>query len=105
MRALVPGGVLYASWKYGEAERTEASSGRLFCDMTEQRAEALAKEAMGAEPLQNSLRHPTNLRGDQAFRTDVKPVWTASIEACWISEDVRADRRSQKWLNVIFLKG
>ena len=64
MRALVPGGVLYASWKYGETERTEASSGRLFCDMTEQRA-----------------------------------------EACWISEDVRADRRSQKWLNVIFRKG
>ena len=105
MRALVPGGVLYASWKYGEAERTEASSGRLFCDMTEQRAEALAKEAMGAEPLQNSLRHPTNLRGDQDLRTVGRPAWTVSIEACWISEDVRADRRSQKWLNVIFRKG
>ncbi|MGO4997871.1 hypothetical protein [Oribacterium sp. Sow4_G1_1] len=74
MRALVPSGVLYASWKYGETERTEASSGRLFCDMTEQRAEALAQAEGGA-----------------------------SIEACWISEDVRADRRSQKWLNVIFL--
>lgn len=75
MRALVPSGVLYASWKYGETERTEASSGRLFCDMTEQRAEALAQAEGGA-----------------------------SIEACWISEDVRADRRSQKWLNVIFRK-
>lgn len=76
MRALVPGGVLYASWKYGDTERTETSSGRLFCDMTEQRAEALAQAEGGA-----------------------------SIEACWISEDVRADRRSQKWLNVIFRKG
>ena len=75
MRALVPGGVLYASWKYGETERTEASSGRLFCDMTEQRAEALVQTEDGAR-----------------------------IETCWISEDVRADRRSQKWLNVIFRK-
>ena len=100
MRALVPGGVLYASWKYGETERTEASSGRLFCDMTEQRAEALAQEAMQPE----SLRHPMHLGGDRAFRTDEQPAWTVSIEACWISEDVRADRRSQKWLNVIFRK-
>lgn len=56
MRALIPGGVLYASWKYGETERIEAASGRLFCDMTEQRAEALALAEGGA-----------------------------SIEACWIS--------------------
>lgn len=75
MRALVPGGVLYASWKYGETERTEASSGRRFCDMTEQRAEALIQTEDGV-----------------------------NIGACWISEDVRADRRSQKWLNVIFRK-
>ena len=75
MCALVPGGVLYASWKYGETERIEAASGRLFCDMTEPRAEALAQMEGGV-----------------------------SIEACWISEDVRADRRSQKWLNVIFRK-
>ncbi len=101
MRALVPGGVLYASWKYGETERTEASSGRLFCDMTEQRAEALAQEAMQPE----SLRHPMHLGGDRALRTDEQPAWTVSIEACWISEDVRADRRSQQWLNVIFQKG
>lgn len=101
MRALVPGGVLYASWKYGETERTEASSDRLFCDMTEQRAEALAKEAVKPE----SLKHPMKLRGDQDPRTDGQPAWTVSIEACWISGDVRADRRSQKWLNVIFRKG
>lgn len=105
MRALVPGGVLYASWKYGETERTEASSGRLFCDMTEQRAEALVKEAMEAENLLTSLEHPMNLLGDQAVRSDGQLGWTVSIEACWISEDVRADRRSQRWLNVIFRKG
>lgn len=105
MRALVPGGVLYASWKYGETERTEAASGRLFCDMTEQRAEALAQEAMRAEPLLKSLKHPMKLREDPDPRTDEQPAWTVSIEACWISEDVRADRRSQKWLNVIFRKG
>lgn len=105
MRALVPGGVLYASWKYGETERTEASSGRLFCDMTEQRAEALAQEAMRADPLLKFLKHPMKLRGDQDSRTDGQPAWTVSIEACWISEDVRADRRSQKWLNVVFRRG
>lgn len=105
MHALVPGGVLYASWKYGETERTEASSGRLFCDMTAQRAEALAQEAMRADPLLKSLKDSMNLRGDQDPRTDGKPAWTVSIEACWISEDVRADRRSQKWLNAIFRKG
>ena len=104
MCALVPGGVLYASWKYGETERTEASSGRLFCDMTEQRAEALAQEAMRAEPLLKSLKHPMKLREDQDPRTDEQPAWMVSIEACWISEDVRTDRRSQKWLNVIFRK-
>ena len=43
--------------------------------MTEQRAEALAQNEGGV-----------------------------SVEACWISEDVRVDRRSQKWLNVIFRK-
>lgn len=104
MRALVPGGVLYASWKYGETERTEAASGRLFCDMTEQRVEALVKEAMRAESFPKPIGHPMNLGGDQALRTDGQPAWTVSIEARWISEDVRADRRSQKWLNVIFRK-
>ena len=104
MRALVPGGVLYASWKYGETERTEAASGRLFCDMTEQRVEALVKEAMRAESFPKPIGHPMNLGGDQALRTDGQPAWTVSIEACWISEDVRADRRSQQWLNVIFRK-
>lgn len=104
LHVLVPGGVLYASWKYGETERTEASSGRLFCDMTEQRAEALVKEAMEAENLLTSLEHPMNLLGDQAVRSDGQLGWTVSIEECWISEDVRADRRSQKWLNVIFRK-
>ena len=48
----------------------------VFCDMTAQRAEALAQTESGA-----------------------------SIEASWISEDVRVDRRSQKWLNVIFRRG
>ena len=76
MRALVPGGVLYASWKYGVTERIEAASGRLFCDMTEQRAEALAQSTAGVR-----------------------------IEECWVSEDVRADRRSQQWLNVVFRRG
>lgn len=75
MRALTSGGVLYASWKYGETERTEAASGRLFCDMTEKRIEALAESVEGVR-----------------------------IEECWTSEDVRADQRSQKWMNGIFRK-
>lgn len=77
----------------------------MFCDMTKQRAEALVKEAMKAEKLPKSLAHPMNLREDSDFRSDGQPGWTVSIEECWISEDVRADRRSQKWLNVIFRKG
>jgi hypothetical protein len=34
-RALKRDGVLYASWKYGEAERMDG--GRFYCDMTEEK--------------------------------------------------------------------
>lgn len=42
---------------------------------------------------------------EQRVEELAQPEDGVSIEACWISEDVRADRRSQKWLNVIFGKG
>ena len=44
-RALKRDGVLYASWKYGEAERMDG--GRFYCDMTEEKLRrVLAREGL-----------------------------------------------------------
>ena len=44
-RALRDGGVLYASWKYGEAERQDGE--RFYCDMTEEKLRrVLAREGL-----------------------------------------------------------
>ena len=40
-RALKEGGVLYASWKYGEAERRDGE--RFYCDMTEEKLTKLLR--------------------------------------------------------------
>ena len=42
-RALRNGGVLYASWKYGEAERQDGE--RFYCDMTETKLQRLLARA------------------------------------------------------------
>jgi hypothetical protein len=40
-RALKDDGVLYASWKYGEAERRDGE--RFYCDMTEEKLKKLLR--------------------------------------------------------------
>lgn len=42
-RALKPGGALYASFKLGYGERTDASTGRHFTDLTEAELRELVK--------------------------------------------------------------
>lgn len=50
-RALKPGGVLYASFKSGTGERTDAKSGRLFTDMTEDDVRELVQKVPMLVPL------------------------------------------------------
>ena len=42
-RALKDDGVLYASWKYGEAERRDGE--RFYCDMTEEKLKKLLQRS------------------------------------------------------------
>lgn len=70
-RALRPGGVLYASFKPGEGERT-LHDGRHFTDMTGPR-------------LEERLRDARELR--------VLDVWT--------TQDVRPGRAGERWLNFL----
>ena len=84
-RALNRDGVLYASWKYGEAERTDGD--RFYCDMTE-------------EKLQNVLaRVGTEARAS----TEVCAGLFDWLE-CWVAEDALPVAREQKWLNVVLRK-
>jgi SAM-dependent methyltransferase len=46
-RAMRPGGVLFASFKYGDEERQDAQDGRAFTDMNEQRVTELLAAAPG----------------------------------------------------------
>lgn len=50
-RALKPGGILYASFKSGTGERTDAKSGRLFTDMTEDDVRELVQQVPMLMPL------------------------------------------------------
>lgn len=68
-RALKDGGVLYASFKYGEDEKIV--SGRLFSYYNEQSLSALMRE-----------------NGFEALEV-------------FVTQDVREDRREEKWVNVI----
>ena len=71
--ALKPGGVLYASFKYGRDERV--SNGRFFNDYTEQELAAL-----------------------------LTPENQLTLLEYWITEDVRPDRRGERWLNFLARK-
>jgi SAM-dependent methyltransferase len=70
-RALRPGGVLYASFKPGEGERT-VDDGRHFTDMTEAR-------------LRDRLREAPGLR----------------VIEVWETADVRPGREGERWFNVL----
>lgn len=70
-RALIPRGVLYASFKPGEGERT-VDDGRHFTDMTEER-------------LRDRLRDAPGLR----------------VIEVWETFDVRPERSRERWMNAL----
>jgi len=71
-RALKNNGVLYASFKYGDMERTDGE--RFFNDYNEEKLNLLMD------------RHK-NLKTDNI----------------WITEDIRAKRKHEFWMNVLFV--
>ena len=72
-RALKPGGILYASFKYGDFEGERG--GRYFTDLTE-----------------------------ASFENLVASFPELQTQQLWISEDIRADRSGQRWLNAMMKK-
>lgn len=82
VKALKPGGILYASFKYGETERVLGE--RLFNDMTEERFGAMLQIA------------------GQILSDDESGIRTELIET-GMSFDVRPGRENEQWLN-IFLR-
>ena len=90
-RALKRDGVLYASWKYGEAERCDGE--RFYCDMTE-------------EKLKNVLAR-ANLKAREGLEVceglEARAGLFACLE-CWVAEDALPSGREQKWLNVMLGK-
>ena len=74
-KAMKPNGVLYASWKYGNSEHVDATSGRFFCDMNEEKINTLLK--------------------DVAF---------FNLKEMWLSADVRKEYKTQTWINIIAKK-
>lgn len=74
--ALVDGGVLYASFKYGEEERE--AGGRYFTDLREDGWKKVLEEA----------------------EEEMKESRLETVE-CFITGDVREGRGGEKWLNVV----
>jgi len=72
-KSIKPGGILYASYKYGDTQRIKEN--RLFNDYMERDLEMLFSGIDGA----------------------VVKEW-------WISGDVRAERKNERWLNVVVRK-
>ncbi len=73
LTSLKNGGVMYASWKYGEGERVV--DGRYYSDYTENDLELLIEKIKGIE-----------------------------IMDTWMTQDVRKERKEDKWINVILKK-
>lgn len=73
--AMKPNGVLYASWKYGDLERIDSVSNWFFCDMNEERV-----------------------------TTMIKDTALFDLVEMWLSTDVRAEYKSQTWINIIARK-
>lgn len=74
--ALVDGGVLYASFKYGEEERE--AGGRYFTDLREDGWKKVLEEA----------------------KEEMKGNRLETVE-CFVTGDVREGRGGEKWLNVV----
>ena len=84
-RALKRDGVLYASWKYGEAERMDGE--RFYCDMTEEK-----------------LRRMLARVGLEANKGLKARAGLFDCLECWVAEDALPSGREQKWLNVVLGK-
>ena len=90
-RTLKRDGVLYASWKYGEAERMDG--GRFYCDMTEEKLRrVLARVNLKAR------------EGLEVFEGLEARVGLFDCLECWVAEDALPSGREQKWLNVVLGK-
>ena len=69
-KSIKPGGILYASYKYGDTQRIKEN--RLFNDYMERDLEML-----------------------------FSGIDDAVVKEWWISGDVRAERKNERWLNVV----
>ena len=90
-RALKRSGVLYASWKYGEAERMDG--GRFYCDMTEEKLRRVLARA--------DLKAREGLEVCEGL--EARAELFDCLE-CWVAEDSLPSGREQKWLNVLLGK-
>jgi len=72
-KSIKPGGILYASYKYGDTQRIKEK--RLFNDYMERDLEML-----------------------------FSGIDDAVVKEWWISGDVRAERKNERWLNVVARK-
>lgn len=79
--ALVDGGVLYASFKYGEEERE--AGGRYFTDLREEGWKKVLEEA------------EEEMKGNKSESKKLETV------ECFVTGDVREGRGGEKWLNVV----
>ena len=90
-RALKRDGVLYASWKYGEAERCDGE--RFYCDMTEEKLRRVLARA--------NLKAREGLEVCEGLEAR---VGLFDCLECWVAEDSLPSGREQKWLNVVLGK-
>jgi len=79
--SLVDGGVLYASFKYGEEERE--AGGRYFTDLREEGWKKVLEEA------------EEEMKGNKSGSKKLETV------ECFVTGDVREGRGEEKWLNVV----
>ena len=79
--ALVDGGVLYASFKYGEEERE--AGGRYFTDLMEDGWKKVLEEA------------EEEMKGNKSGSKKLETI------ECFVTGDVREGRGEEKWLNVV----
>lgn len=64
-QALRPGGLLYASFKYGTSSRVNPADGRAFTDMDENAIESLLQDVDGFELVSTALSTPPSSQSNQ----------------------------------------
>ena len=102
-RALKRDGVLYASWKYGEAERCDGE--RFYCDMTEEKLRrVLARVNLKARAGLEANKGLKAREGLEACEGLKAREGLFDCLECWVAEDALPSGREQKWLNVVLGK-